>query len=213
MKKSLYIDLDGVILNVLERNYQVYKDILEEQNKKILSKKDYIKLKRKKIHIKEILKKTEAEDIIINFKKKWEKEIESPFYLKLDEIPYLRKKTLLSLKFNYKIILITLRHYPKRLFEQLKNKKIDKIFDKVLTTSGRNSKIKWKLKYNLIKNYGVFDKNSIVIGDTETDILTGKHLRMKTVAVTGGMRSSKILKEYKPDIIIKDFVDFKKCNF
>jgi len=61
----------------------------------------------------------------------------------------------------------------------------------------------------LLKKYGKFSKNSIIVGDTETDILMGKHLVIKTIAVSSGMRNRKFLKKYKPDILIKDFSEIK----
>jgi len=37
----------------------------------------------------------------------------------------------------------------------------------------------------------------------------GKHLVIKTIAVSSGMRNRKFLKKYKPDILIKDFSEIK----
>ena len=194
-KAKIFIDLDGTILDVSERVYRVYKDILKKQNKKYLSKNKYFKLKREKTPLKEILAKTKAESILSKFEKEWERRIEDPNYLNLDKITFAKKKTLLTLKNHYKLVLITLRSHPKRLFNQLKKKKIDKIFDNVLALSEKAQ----------IKKYGKLNKDSIIIGDTETDILAGKHLGIKTVAIISGMRSRNFLKRYKPDVLIKDF--------
>ncbi len=206
-RKTIFLDLDGTILDVSERIHRVYKNILKKHNKRFLSKNKYLKLKREKTPIEEILEKTKAEDIVLKFKKEWDKEIEKPSYLDLDKISGLNRKTLLFLKKDWKLILVTLRKHPKRLFTQLKKKKIDKIFDKVLISSKESRKPKWKIKSELIKKYDRFDKTcSIIIGDTETDILTGKNLGIKTIAVfgNGGLRSRSFLKKYKPDILIKN---------
>jgi len=211
-KKTIFLDLDGVILDVSERIYRVYKNILKKHNKKFLSKDKYLKLKREKKPVKEILEKTQAEDISIKFKREWDKEIERLYYLDLDKVSYLDRKVLLSLKNNWNLILVTLRKHPKRLFVQLKNKKINKIFDKVLVPSKESQKPKWKIKSGLIRKYGNLDRtSSIIIGDTETDILAGKNLGIKTIAVfgNGGMRSKAFLKKYKPDILIKDLTKLK----
>ncbi len=208
-KKVIFIDLDGVILDVFERNYQVYKNILQKYNKKFLLKENYLRFKKEEISIKEILKKTKTEDIFPKFKKEWGEKIEKPYYLELDKISYLIKKTLLNLKNQYKLVLVTLRNHPRRLFNQLKKKRISKIFDEILTIPGRNHHQKWKLKYKLIKKYGNYNGGSVIIGDTETDILAGKHLGIQTVAVTNGMRSKKFLKKYKPDVLIDNFSEIK----
>lgn len=214
-KKVIFIDLDGTILDVSKRIYKVYKDILKKYNKKILPKNKYLKLKRKKVPIETILKKTKAEDITIKFKEEWGKEIEKPNYLKLDRMSSSRKKILFNLKNNWKLVLVTLREHPKELFNQLSDKKIDKVFNEVLVSLEKDQKSKWKIKYELIKKYNKFDEaSSIIIGDTETDILTGKNLGIKTIAVfgEGGMRNKLFLKKYEPDILIKDISYIKKIS-
>jgi len=59
---TLFIDLDGTILDVSKRIYYVYRDILKKKNEKYLSQKDYLRLKRGKIPIEKILGKTKAEN-------------------------------------------------------------------------------------------------------------------------------------------------------
>src|SRR3989344_5031223 len=201
---TLFIDLDGPILDVSERIYRVYRDILKKKNKKYLSKKDYIRMKREKAPIEKILKKTSTEDISFQFKKAWEKEVEKPYYLSLDKLSWKIKKALSWLKKNYNLILITHRRYPGRLFKQLKENSIWDFFEEILIIPAGSYRPKWQLKYKYIKRYRDYDKKSIIIGDGETDILAGKKLKIKTVVIAGGMTSRKILKEHKPDFIIKD---------
>lgn len=211
-KKIIFIDLDGTVLDVSERIYRLYCDILKKYKKRILSKRKYLNLKRQRKPVKEILAKTKAIDIFLKFQKEWEKKIENYNYLKLDKISSLNRKKILSLKNQYKLVLVTLRNHPRRLFRQLKEMNIDKIFDKVLVIRERdpvNKRDKWKLKVRAIKKYKNFNKNSVIIGDTETDILAGKRLGIKTVAVANGMRDKKFLKKYKPNILIKNFSEIE----
>lgn len=210
MKKNVFIDLDGTIFDVSERIYQVYKDILQKNHKKFLSKREYIKLKRKKIPIKEILKKTDAKDIYLKFRKGWEEKIEAPYYLDFDRVSFLTKKVLLYLKNYYKLILITLRSHPRRAFNQLRRKKIDRIFDRVLVTSTSSKYQRWKAKCKILKKYEKLDKDfSVIIGDTETDILVGKYFGIKTIAIVNGMRNREFLEKYKPDFLIRDISEVK----
>ena len=206
-KEVIFIDLDGTIFDVSKRIYRLYREILKENNKKFISEKDYLRLKRQKKDIKEILIKTEAEDILKKFKKEWKKNIESQNFLKFDSISLSTRKKLFDLKKNYKLILVTLRNNPKSLNIQLKKEGIKEIFDKILVKSPENHKLKWKTKYQIIKKYGNYNKKSIIIGDTETDILAGKALGIKTVAVTSGMRDKEFLKKYKPDLLIKNIIE------
>ena len=81
-----------------------------------------------------------------------------------------------------------------------KKKGIDKIFEKILIG---------KSKYKIIGGYDSYNKRSVIVGDTETDILAGKRFGLKTVAVTNGMRNRNFLKKYKPDVLIDDFLKLK----
>jgi phosphoglycolate phosphatase len=53
-------------------------------------------------------------------------------------------------------------------------------------------------------------KDIVVIGDTRNDILCGKHLGVKSVAVATGEYSADELMKYEPDHIFEDFSDTKK---
>lgn len=208
---TFFIDLDGPILDVSDRTYRVYRDILKKKNKKYLSKRNYLRMKRGKMPIEKILKKTRAEDIFLQFKKELGNEIEKPYYLLLDTLPGETKKTLAWLKKHHRLVLITLRNHPRRLFKQLKRKTIWDFFDEILVIPTGSYYPKWKLKYKFIKKYGNYDKKSIIVGDTETDILVGKKLKIRTVVITEGMTNKNLLQKCKPDFIIKDLSELKKC--
>jgi len=53
-------------------------------------------------------------------------------------------------------------------------------------------------------------KDIVVIGDTKNDILCGKHLGVKSIAVATGEYSIEELAKYEPDHILTDFSDTKK---
>ena len=130
--KTVYFDLDGTILDVSERIWRVYRFILKERKKRFLPKDRYLKLKREKRPIEEILKKTKAEDTFSNYKKEWLKNIESEKYLNLDRLSPERRKILFLLKGKYNLVLITARKKRKQLHNQLHQKGISDIFSKVL---------------------------------------------------------------------------------
>lgn len=46
---------------------------------------------------------------------------------------------------------------------------------------------------------------SLIVGDTEMDILCGQNAGTKTCAVTHGYRKKEVIEELKPDFIINDF--------
>ena len=53
-------------------------------------------------------------------------------------------------------------------------------------------------------------KDIVVIGDTKNDILCGKHLNVKSIAVATGEYSPEELMKYEPDYLFEDFSDTKK---
>lgn len=52
-------------------------------------------------------------------------------------------------------------------------------------------------------------EKSLMVGDTELDILCGKNANAKTAAVTYGYRSIEKLKEYSPDFMIDNLLELK----
>lgn len=53
--------------------------------------------------------------------------------------------------------------------------------------------------YDIIERLGVKRENTVFVGDSDTDIKTGKNAGTKTVAVTWGYRSRKLLEESSAD--------------
>lgn len=51
---------------------------------------------------------------------------------------------------------------------------------------------------------------SLIVGDTEMDILCGKNANVMTCAVTHGYRTQQSLLEHKPDFIVKNLIELKK---
>jgi len=205
-KKSIFFDLDGSILDVWNRLYFLYKDLMVELDQKVIPKKDYIDLKKNKINEKEIVRRTcENKEIIKKYFTKRNKLIEDKKYLKHDKLVPNFVKTILKLKKKNYIILTTFRKNKSNLLDQLIKLRIKKFFDDIIVVKGG------LLKSKFIKKNRFFDReNSIVIGDTGDDILTAKQLFVPIIAVTYGVRSEKILKSKKPDYMVNEISDILK---
>jgi phosphoglycolate phosphatase-like HAD superfamily hydrolase len=52
-------------------------------------------------------------------------------------------------------------------------------------------------------------KDTMIVGDTELDILCGKNAGAITCGVTYGYRTRKSLKENNPDYLVNDFSEIK----
>jgi len=195
--KIIYLDLDGVILDNSYRLYSIYKKLMINKNR--LSNKAYWNLKRIKIPEEEIIMKTVQNPVFISYyiKKKAEL-IEKQEFLKYDKLIGSAHKSIKKLRKENKIILVTKRNKKNNLFKQLKLLKILNLFDNIIVCKNGS-------KANLISKDPSFNrKNSLIIGDTEEDIKSGKKLGIKTIAVSSGIRCENYLKKYKPTKILKN---------
>lgn len=53
-------------------------------------------------------------------------------------------------------------------------------------------------------------EESLIVGDTELDILCGQNANTKTCAITHGYRTEESISHHKPDFIVKDLNELKK---
>lgn len=203
--KTIYFDLDGTILDVSDRLYQIYRDVITSFKCKPLSKTRYWRLKRNKISEDEIVATTCPTNVISPYLKKRNSLIEFSKYLKHDKLNPNALKTLKILKKNNRLVLIALRRSRKNLQRELKELKLSPLFDKILTSNRHEG---YRSKVRLIKEDGHSD--AMIIGDTEDDVLAGKNLHVKTIAVSNGMRTKKFLVSLNPDYLINSLSEALK---
>lgn len=207
----IFFDLDGPILDVSEKYYRVYSDILSQNGFKVLSKSEYWNAKREKIPDLEILQRSIAGPFLESYLYERKLLIESDPYLMYDKLQDGAVQVLEKLSENNELILVTLRTYPEQLQKELRHLNLDKYFAAVLTSPAESSP-RWTIKVSLIKNFlaGKTITGGVMIGDTETDILAGNSLGYRTVGVLSGIRSRRLLSEAQPSYLvdtIRDILD------
>ena len=200
--EALFFDLDGPILDVSEKYYRVYSQILKESGFEPIEKEKYWNLKRSKTAPSEILKLSSAGSKQHEFAISWKTLIERKDYLTFDHVwPNLRE-IYEKLFTNCFTVLVTLRTHADMTEWQLKQLGIFHWFDLVISEPGQGSDQRWKTKVNAIHKSGVLkdlDRGKcLFVGDTETDILAGKELGMKTIGVSFGIRNRNVLSEHEP---------------
>ena len=128
---TLFIDLDGTLLDVSERYYRIYLQGISE-NKEPLSKSRFWELKRSGWKDEEIYKQGghEYEESIASLKSSL---IEHKDYLALDRLHNGDAEFLIRAKQEHQLILITIRKNRKELDEQLSRLGIAGAFEKILT--------------------------------------------------------------------------------
>ncbi|MBC8182570.1 HAD family hydrolase [candidate division KSB1 bacterium] len=191
----IFWDLDGPILDVSEKYYSVYKDILLEKNATTLTKDVFWKLKRSRVSIEEILTRSNSQSLVELYKKLWFDRIETLKYLEKDSLQPGVIDVLKQCKQKNNLVMVTLRQRREKLLTQLKQLNLTQYFDDILD-SGDDIKPRWKIKYNLIKDYLNDNDGKVhtIIGDTETDILAGNNLGFISIAVLCGIRNEELLK-------------------
>ena len=205
----MFWDLDGPILDVSLKYYNLYRDILLDNNKLPLDKKDYWRYKRSQMSNYKILSYSDAQDIINIYNLSWMNMIETKKYQDYDKLQPRIKEILNNCNTKYDLVMVTLRSDRNRLFSQLSSVNIINYFSNILS-SGEDIKPRWKIKYNLISNYlnNLNQDKHLLITDTDTDIIAGKKLKFCAIAISNGIRNNNILLVSKPDYIFNSISQF-----
>jgi UDP-glucose 4-epimerase len=207
-RRNIYIDLDGTLIDARKRLYQLFVDL----SGSAISFNDYWEYKRAQRSNDYLLKQFENFSLekIEMFKSIWLDKIELKEYLSFDELFPEIKEILSMLSASNNLVLITGRQSYENLIWQLEKFEIDGYFKGVLNTANKIS------KEEMIKQYtNVFHPDDIIIGDTGIEVIAGRSLGIKSVAVLTGFRNREALEKYAPDFIftdIKQFAEFFKTN-
>ena len=199
---TVYLDLDGTLIDVSERYYRIYKELALSTEGNPLQKAEYWRLKRKAVSESELFSQMglfeESADLLALRAEK----LEAAEYLKYDQLISATLETLNFLKARAQLVLVTLRKDGTKLEQQLQGLGLSSFFRHTLCA---NQPIDSHAipKATLISEKPWFKiKGSLIIGDSEGDISAGKVLGIKTIAVLSGIREREILVRYEPDYII-----------
>ncbi len=205
---NLYLDLDGTLLDVSERYYLIYRDIMTTLGQPVLNKAHYWECKRSKLPESQIVGLTTADSSISSYYPEIRKSLlEDPQYLRFDRpvLPNLHL-VLADLAKQHCLYLVTLRNNRTALNEQMKDMNLHHYFRAILSPprASRLGASSWMLKSWLIRDIGWVRQRGTIVGDTEADILAGKELCFRAYAVLSGLRKKDFLAGLSPDALIHD---------
>ncbi len=200
---TLFLDCDGVLLDVSDRYYRVHCDILGRPDGGGLGKDAFWELKRGRRPMGDVLAACEAGGLPeASYRALWLERIEADAYLGLDRpLPGVRE-ALAALAASRPLVVVSLRQRPEGLLDRLGALGLMPFFRDVLVASPVGGE-GWESKLGLLRASGRIGPGAAIVGDTEIDIRAGKAAGLRTVAVLGGIRSRELLERERPDALIE----------
>jgi phosphoglycolate phosphatase len=204
-KKIIIFDFDGTIADTIPAIIEIgdkllielgYEEVIKDLKFEKLTKKNIERLRNKNIRetIKEVkIPVMKIPFIVKSFREELNKQIE--FLKPIKGI----KETILKLKKNgYKLGILTSNSEDNVEKFLKKNKLI--FFDFIY--SGSSIFGKQRVIRGLLKKQRLKPEETIYVGDEARDIEAAKKAKIKTISVTWGFNSRKVLKKLKPDFLI-----------
>lgn len=206
----IFFDLDGPILDVSKRHYEVYRSIIKEEGGHALPFNQYWKMKRSRQPHDKIVTNIEGMDFYINsFIPKWFNRIENEDYLELDRVWPWVIDVLSELYQKHELYIVTVRCKVENLRKQLDRLNLTRWFQEILCGPAKRNAGKQKVK-TIRDHFTTLNPKAIIVGDTEADIECGKELGYITVGVLCGIRNRENLQETKCDYLIEDIKSLPK---
>lgn len=204
---TLYLDLDGTLVNVRRRYYFAYADALRELGMTPRSEHDYWACRREGAASADLVGAVD-EACRQRFLSRWLARVESPAYLRLDTLVPGTRETLISLLEFNELVLVTLRRERTALMEQLSELTLGKFFSAVYS---RDDSLEVNSKAELIRLLAKkVARDSVVVGDSEADVQTARALGLVSVCVTNGLRGRRFLERVGPDHLIPSITRLPK---
>ncbi len=201
----LWLDLDGTLLDVTERYFQLHRQLCAELDlSSAVSRKDYWELKKCSTPLPRLLGLAETDPRLPVYRKKWLSEIETEVRLEADTLFPFAMETLESLRRSHRLRLITQRRNSSTARIQIRRLGLQNQFEQVLVAETLLSDAPGETKAYAIRKQSTGSLQEIVVGDTEYDILAARQLGLRSAAVLSGIRDRAFLETLRPDWVLSD---------
>lgn len=209
MIDTVILDLDGTILDGKLRHYTCYQRILSQTDYVPIDIDSYWQMKRERANLHQQLAMSGVEVITDEFKLLWLDLIEQPEMLRLDILqPGIVEHLRAWRNAQVRLVLATLRRFPKRLARQLSDLRLDGLFHRVVI-SNPNLGAAGKQQQVVERVANLNPARCLWIGDTEVDIAAARALGCPVWAVTCGLRAESYLASLSPDYLSLNLTDVK----
>jgi len=201
MISTLVLDLDGPLLDGMQRHYRCYSDILQEHKFQPVPIELYWEMKRNRVNRRVLLEYSDALSLYDEFLEAWINRIETREYLELDRLQHNVTAVLLEWKEReLRLLLATMRNNQRNLTWQLDMLNLSRFFDDVVVVgSGHDGADKAsEVKARLMDQRA---DRVVWVGDTEVDVAAARELGVRVCALTCGLRTKEYLVSLSPDYI------------
>lgn len=204
MTKRLFLDYDGTLIDSRQRLYNLFCELAPEST---FSFDEYWRIKRNNMRQQELLQSylQYSDAQVAAFKDTWMEKVEEPARLGIDAPFEGVREFLAQTSREFDLYLVTGRQHLDRLVPQMRKLGLYDYFSDIINTAPKQSKAE------LVRSRAAWDADDILVGDTGEDILAGKELGMRTVAVTSGALSEKTLRKYHPDLVLESVVHLTRA--
>jgi phosphoglycolate phosphatase len=202
----ILLDLDGPLLDVLPRYHRLHCDLVSRHGGRPLDPEAYWNAKRERNPESGILARTGLDPRSIGeVLAERAHRIESRRYLQLDRTWPWTEATLADLSRLAPLVLVTVRRRRDQLLWQLGRLGIRDRFHRIVSGPGDET---LEAKALLLRGAGLaIPPGSVLVGDTEGDVASGRALGLRTAAVTCGIRSAVRMAPWSPDALLADLRD------
>ena len=209
----LFVDLDGTLLDVRQRHYATYLEVLQMPDMRgvPIPEREYWGLRIENKPVNEILKRsrlfpTKFKDFVARF----EERVEGPDLLGLDALRPGVETALGKLYTKTPIVLVTQRRDGEALESQVASIGLKKYFVTLLSGAPKRGRradpnLRSAHKAQLIRDrYRLPPTEAVYVGDTETDVKVARSFGWEVYLVEGGHRKKDLMMKADPDRIVPD---------
>lgn len=207
--KTIFIDLDGTLVDIAPRHYRVYTESLAMfKGTAPIPFEQYWWQKRCDTPWNNILQQSSlSPEREREFLEEFRNRIEKSGELFQDKLLPGAFGALERLFDKNALYLLSLRRDKEALAQQIDHLGVRHFFRDILSGHSNTKSGTLRKKADIICSQKVDPQNVVIIGDTEADVAAAKSIGAMSIAVTSGIRDYDFLEKLSPDVIIRSVGD------
>lgn len=201
---TIFLDLDGPILECKMRHYACYLDLCRSQELQPLERDEYWELKRQRVKGATLFQRSGARGDGSDLMRSWIDLVEQPGYLALDAVhPWVFDVLSSWVASGACLCLATLRSNVAGLHAELETLGLRRFFDRVVVSDSALGG-EGKAAAAAGDRSGIDPQSAVWIGDTEVDADAAAKLGVKLYLVTCGIRTEDYLRSLGTGEVVSD---------